>query len=131
MANKIPESIAQTLKELTLWLLYPAGVIYIPSTYKPSTYLPWTNVPQREKVIDMKQTPEVVIKNLGKKLRELRSKTGLSQEAFADNIGLDRTYISGIERGVLNPSVKNLVRIATELDVSVAILFGCSGRCVK
>ena len=79
----------------------------------------------------MKQTPEVVIKNLGKRLRELRNKTGLSQEAFADNVGLDRTYISGIERGVLNPSVRNLARIASELNVNVAVLFGCTGKCTR
>jgi len=79
----------------------------------------------------MKQTPEVVIKNLGKRLRELRQETGLSQEAFADNVGLDRTYISGIERGVLNPSTRNVARIAAELGVHVAVLFGCAGRCVK
>ncbi|MBI2809990.1 MAG: helix-turn-helix domain-containing protein [Candidatus Melainabacteria bacterium] len=64
--------------------LFPTIVIYIPSAYIPSTYLPWTNVPHGEKVVVMKQTPEVVIKNLGKRLRELRNKTGLSQEAFAD-----------------------------------------------
>jgi len=79
----------------------------------------------------MKQAPEVVIKSLGKRLRELRAKTGLSQEAFADNVGMDRTYISGIERGVLNPSVRNLARIAVELDVNIAVLFGCSGRCSR
>lgn len=105
--------------------------IFIPVIYIPLTYLPWTDVPQREKVLSMKQMPEVVIKNLGKRIRELRAKTGLSQEAFADEVGMDRTYISGIERGVLNPSVRNLARIAYELDVSTAVLFGCSGRCFK
>ena len=79
----------------------------------------------------MKQAPEIVIKNLGKRLRELREKTGLSQEAFADNVGMDRTYVSGIERGVLNPSIKNIARIAAELDVGVAILLGCTGKCIK
>ena len=77
----------------------------------------------------MKQSPESVIKNLGKRIRKLRQETGLSQEAFADNVGMDRTYISGIERGVLNPSVRNLARIAAELEVNPAVLFGCSGNC--
>jgi transcriptional regulator with XRE-family HTH domain len=79
----------------------------------------------------MKQAPEVVIKSLGKRVRELRQTTGVSQEAFADSIGLDRTYISGIERGVLNPSIRNIARIAAKLDVGVAVLFGCSGKCLK
>ena len=77
----------------------------------------------------MKQGTEVVIKNLAKRLRELRTDTGLSQEAFADSVGLDRTYIGGIERGVLNPSVKNLSKIANGLDVHISVLFGCSGKC--
>jgi hypothetical protein len=32
---------------------------------------------------------------------------------------------------VLNPSVKNLSRIAAELNVHIAVLFGCNGRCMK
>jgi transcriptional regulator with XRE-family HTH domain len=74
---------------------------------------------------------ELVIKNLGKKLKELRLGKEISQESFADSIGLDRTYISGIERGVLNPSTRNLSKIAQGLDVSVAVLFGCKGKCVR
>lgn len=79
--------------------------------------------------MSMKQSPEATIKSLGKTLRALREQRGLSQESFADNVGMDRTYISGIERGILNPSIKNITRIAIELDVPVSVLFGCSGRC--
>lgn len=79
----------------------------------------------------MKQKPEDVIMNLGKKIRQLREETGLSQERFADEVGMDRTYISGIERGILNPSARNIARIANQLEVPVASLFGCSGRCIK
>ena len=39
------------------------------------------------------------LERFGKRVRELRKARGLSQEAFADKCGLDRTYISGIERG--------------------------------
>ncbi len=100
------------------------NVIYI-----PSIYFPWTLPGHGEKVISMKQSIESVIKCLGKVVRSLREQRGLSQESFADNVGMDRTYISGIERGILNPSIKNITRIAIELDVPVSVLLGCSGRC--
>ena len=70
-----------------------------------------------------------VVLDLGATVRELRIQLGYSQEGFADHVGLDRTYISGIERGVLNPSVKNLVKVAQGLSVPVCVLFGCTGEC--
>ena len=48
---------------------------------------------------------EEVITALGKRIRELRRHTGLSQEKMAARAGLDRTYYAGIERGERNPSV--------------------------
>lgn len=65
---------------------------------------------------------EVII-SLGKRIRELRQHTGLSQERFAARAGLDRTYYAGIERGERNPSVKQLAKIAAALDVGIATLF--------
>lgn len=59
---------------------------------------------------------------LGKAMQALRKAKGLSQEKFGFEIGLDRTYISGIERGVRNPSLKNIVKIALALDVTPARL---------
>ncbi|HCR66528.1 helix-turn-helix transcriptional regulator [Oceanicaulis sp. UBA2681] len=50
-------------------------------------------------------------------IQRLRRERGFSQEAFADHAGMDRTYISGIERGVRNPTVGVLSRLATALDV--------------
>jgi transcriptional regulator with XRE-family HTH domain len=47
----------------------------------------------------------------------------LSQEEFAARCGLDRTYISGIERGRRNPSLRNIRKIAIELSVSLSELF--------
>lgn len=58
----------------------------------------------------------------GKRLRELRTQTGISQEAFAGRCGLDRTYISGIERGKRNVSLRNMDRIAKALGISLAEL---------
>lgn len=59
----------------------------------------------------------------GLRLRQLREEKGLSQEAFADRCGLDRTYVSGIERGRRNPSLKNIAKIAGTLGLSVSQLF--------
>jgi transcriptional regulator with XRE-family HTH domain len=61
---------------------------------------------------------------LGKRIRQLRQRTGLSQERFAAKAGLDRTYYAGIERGERIPSVKQLAKIAAALGVSLAALFG-------
>ena len=58
----------------------------------------------------------------GARVRALRQSEGLSQESFAARCGLDRTYISGIERGVRNVSLLNISVIATALDLSIAEL---------
>ncbi len=55
---------------------------------------------------------------LGKNVRRLRDARGWSQEAFADEAGIHRTYISDIERGARNPTITVLERIAVSLDVS-------------
>ena len=48
-------------------------------------------------------------------MRRLRKDRGWSQEALADEAGLDRTYISGIERRVRNPTVTVVDRVASAL----------------
>ena len=57
---------------------------------------------------------------LGKNVRDLRKEKGLTQEQLAECSGLDSTYISGIERGVRNPSFKSLVSLASGFGVSVS-----------
>lgn len=59
----------------------------------------------------------------GQRVRELRLQQGMSQEAFADKCGLDRTYISGIERGVRNPTLEVINIIANGLNVELDTLF--------
>jgi len=56
----------------------------------------------------------------GQALRERREATGVSQETLARTSGLDRTYVSGIERGERNPSLANLLRLAAALDVPLS-----------
>jgi len=53
----------------------------------------------------------------GERLKEVRIKKGLSQEELADIAGLDRTYISGCERGVRNISLVNIYKIADALGI--------------
>lgn len=59
---------------------------------------------------------------LGNKLRALRHEAELSQEKLGEKTGLDRTYISGIERGIRNPSLSNITKLAKALKVSVSEL---------
>jgi transcriptional regulator with XRE-family HTH domain len=69
----------------------------------------------------MPPSPDIM-KRLGNRVRELRQLQGYSQEAFADECGLDRTYLSGIERGKRNVSIKNIENIAIALKLSVSEL---------
>ncbi len=59
----------------------------------------------------------------GKRVKELRARSGISQELLADRAGLDRTYISGIERGERNVSIVNIEKVAVALNVSIEYLF--------
>lgn len=56
-----------------------------------------------------------VRKRLAVNMKRLRKERGWSQEALADEAGLDRTYISGIERVVKNPTVTVVERVARAL----------------
>jgi transcriptional regulator with XRE-family HTH domain len=55
-------------------------------------------------------------KTLGRNLRGYRERKGLSQEAFADELGVHRTYMGGIERGERNLTLKSLERIAQRIN---------------
>lgn len=55
-------------------------------------------------------------------MKKLRKERGLSQEALADEAGLDRTYISGIERVVRNPTITVVERIAAALKCKIGQL---------
>ncbi len=58
----------------------------------------------------------------GKNVRLRREAIGLSQEALAEKADLGRTYVSGIERGVRNPTILSAARVATALKVPLAEL---------
>jgi transcriptional regulator with XRE-family HTH domain len=69
------------------------------------------------------QEREPIALRFGKRVRALRKQRELSQEDFALLCDLDRTYISGIERGRRNVSLRNIEVIATVLEVSLSDLF--------
>lgn len=69
----------------------------------------------------MKSQPDILAK-FGDRIRTLRKQRGLSQEAFADLCGLDRTYVGGVERGERNVALKNIAAMAKALNVSVSKL---------
>ena len=58
-----------------------------------------------------------LLRRIGQRIRELREARGWSQERLADEAGLDRSYMSGIERGVRNVSVLKIARLSRALHV--------------
>lgn len=56
-------------------------------------------------------------RNFGRNLRAYREARGLSQEAFADELGFHRTYMGGVERGERNLTLKSVERISERLKV--------------
>jgi len=53
----------------------------------------------------------------GRNVRRLREKNGLSQEAFGFAAGIDRTYVSGVERGARNPTLTAAQKFADGLGI--------------
>lgn len=66
---------------------------------------------------------EELKKSLGIAIRRHRKTLNISQDAFADTIGMHRTYFGAIERGERNVSLDNLERIAQGLGASLSELF--------
>ena len=64
----------------------------------------------------------MILNQFGKRVRELRSAKGHSQEAFAVLCNQDRTYIGSIERGERNVSLKNIEIIASGLELTISEL---------
>ncbi|KHS82549.1 helix-turn-helix domain-containing protein [Pectobacterium carotovorum] len=70
----------------------------------------------------MERSKDITVR-FGQRVKTLRLQAGLSQEAFADKCGLDRTYISGIERGVRNPTLEVIGVIADGFGIELKTLF--------
>ena len=65
----------------------------------------------------------MVTRKLGNRIQNLRKQTGLSQEKFALQINMDRTYFASVEAGKRNISIRNIKNIADGLGVSLSKLF--------
>jgi transcriptional regulator with XRE-family HTH domain len=63
-------------------------------------------------------------RSLGRRIRELRSEQGWTQEQFAEFCGLHRTYVGHVERGEKNVSLSTVLRVANALGVRISALFG-------
>ncbi|MCK9538223.1 helix-turn-helix domain-containing protein [Dokdonella sp.] len=63
-------------------------------------------------------------------IKLLRVAKQLSQEELADKAGLDRTYISGVERGVRNITLDSLESIVNALDVDVSTFLATLNECI-
>ena len=81
-----------------------------PKASKNEIHRPWFDQPHSSSVwrMDVRQ-------RLAANMKRLRKERGWSQEALADEAGLDRTYISGIERRVKNPTITVVDRVAVAL----------------
>ena len=60
-----------------------------------------------------------IVKKLGQNLKEIRLDKGLSQGKLAKKLGVDPSYISQIERGLGNMSLKKIERLAKALEVTI------------
>jgi transcriptional regulator with XRE-family HTH domain len=67
--------------------------------------------------------PHPFLRQIGARIRELRERAQLSQEDLADRARIDRSYMSGIERGVRNVSILKLHTLAKALNVKVTEFF--------
>ena len=65
----------------------------------------------------------MIVKQFGTRVRELRTQRRLSQEKFALQIGMDRTYLASVESGKRNISLENIDRIACGFGISLEELF--------
>lgn len=73
--------------------------------------------------MDNCQTSTDLCNKLGAEVKALRAERGLSQEALALSAGVDRTYVSQLERGIANPSLAILCRIADALGTKLTVSF--------
>ncbi len=70
-------------------------------------------------------TRDRTLRSFGRNVARIRGERGFSQDKLAEKADLDRTYVSGIERGVRNPGLRTILRVAKALSVSIGEL--CKG----
>lgn len=65
----------------------------------------------------------MITDEVGRRIRQIRTEQGLSQEKLALKAELDRTYLAGVEQGKRNPSLKSLEKIIDALGVTFCYFF--------
>lgn len=71
-------------------------------------------------------------RRLGHNLQTERRRKGLSQEAFADMLGIHRTYMGGLERGERNVTLRTVERLAERLGMDpAALIVGDTANCCR
>lgn len=68
--------------------------------------------------------PAKISPTIGPRLRHIRLEKGLTVEALAAAAGLDKGFLSRLERGTKRPSVETVLRLSAALDVPIGLLFG-------
>ncbi|GAA0399305.1 hypothetical protein GCM10009093_27310 [Brevundimonas terrae] len=63
-----------------------------------------------------------VCHKLGRRVQQLRQAKGWSQDEFAHRANLHRTYVSGVERGIRNPTITVLEKLARGLEITMSEL---------
>jgi len=69
------------------------------------------------------ESKQDIIEKFAKRLKEIRLKKNISQEKLGFKADLDRTYISGVERGKRNISLRNIEKLATALEIDIIDFF--------
>ncbi len=72
--------------------------------------------------LEKTQEKQQFARHIGKRLRQVRKKAGLSQEQLSEQAGYYRTYVGHIENGKHSPSVHSLWRFANVMDVDLGDL---------
>lgn len=71
----------------------------------------------------------MITHDVGIRVRDLRTRMGLSQEKFALKAGIDRTYLAGIESGKRNATISSIEKIVNALEISMKDFWDFSPYC--
>ena len=93
-------------------------------------YIPWTKSLD-ERIMPHGMRADQVSAAFGRVLREQRAALGVSQETLALNADVDRTFVSQIERGIRQPTLTTLCKLAKALEVQPSTLVARMERLLK
>lgn len=86
-------------------------------------------MPARRQNSRHRTKPDPLAAQIGQRIKQLRAERDFSFDAFVEEIGMGRGYVSELERGLVVPTVTALARVAKALEVTVAdLVLGTSPR---